>query len=386
MRKITYRFVFNRKNKLNAKGKALLQVEAYQDRKKTYFSTRIYLKPGQWDARKGLIVRHPNASELNYRLMDFMIRLEQMELDLWKNGCEISLQALKQGFSVKEAPTFLAFAEDCIRFLPLKESTKQNQRTTLKLLLLFRRKAEFKDITPSFVFDFERFLYQKGQRTNTVAKHMKHLKAFVNAAIDRGFIDANLYPFRRYRIKAAKAKHSFLTPEELQKLEQLKLTESRDDVSHALDAFLFCCYTGLRYSDFIRLTEKNIVAKDGNPWMVFRTLKTGTEVKLPLHLLFEGKAWRLLQKHQGRWDDFFAIRANSTVNKDLAKIAKLAGIEKHFTFHSARHTNATLLIYKGTNITTVQKLLGHRNVSTTQIYSEVLDVTIIRDLQRCASR
>ena len=61
----------------------------------------------------------------------------------------------------------------------------------------------------------------------------------------------------------------------------------------------------------------------------------------------------------------------------------MAGIEKHFSFHSARHTNATLLIYKGVNITTVQKLLGHRDLSTTQIYSDVMESTIVRDLKKC---
>jgi site-specific recombinase XerD len=70
----------------------------------------------------------------------------------------------------------------------------------------------------------------------------------------------------------------------------------------------------------------------------------------------------------------------------LIRIGKLAGIQKHFSFHSARHTNATLLIYKGVNITTVQKLLGHRNVSTTQIYSEVMGSTIVNDLKKCSKR
>ena len=44
-----------------------------------------------------------------------------------------------------------------------------------------------------------------------------------------------------------------------------------------------------------------------------------------------------------------------------------------------RHTNATLLIYKGANITTVQKLLGHKNLATTQIYGEVMGSTIVRE-------
>lgn len=61
---------------------------------------------------------------------------------------------------------------------------------------------------------------------------------------------------------------------------------------------------------------------------------------------------------------------------------QLAGISKRISFHAARHTNATLLIYKGVNITTVQKLLGHKSVRTTQVYTDIMDMTVIQDLEK----
>ena len=170
----------------------------------------------------------------------------------------------------------------------------------------------------------------------------------------------------------------------LEKLERLILPPKALQLQKTLDAFLFCCYTGLRYSDFINLSEKNIAMIDKQPWIVFNTVKTDIEVKLPLTILFDGKAWELLCKYRERLKEFFSIKPNSNVNKELMRIGKFAGIEKHFSFHTARHTNATLLIYKGANITTVQKLLGHRNVTTTQIYSEVMGSTIVKDLKKCS--
>ncbi len=384
MRKISYRPIYNRKNQLNVEGKALLQIEAYLERRKVYFSTHIYLTPDQWDDRKKLIKQHPNAEALNYKVREFIFALEEKELSIWRDGRSITLQGLKDEFHSKTTRSFLSFVKDDIISSQAKESTKRNRLTTYMLLSKFRSHIEFKDLNPCLVYDFERFLFENQFKTNTVAKHMKHFKAFVNSAINKGYIDLNDYPFRRYHIKMSETKHTFLLPEELEKLENMELAGRRQSLSQSLDAFLFCCYTGLRYSDFINLSEKNIVTIDKRPWLVFNTVKTGAEVKLPLTFLFEGKAWKLLRKHKGHLSDFFSIKPNSTVNKELIRIGKIAGIEKHFSFHSARHTNATLLIYKGANITTVQKLLGHRNVTTTQIYSEVMGSTIIKDLKKCA--
>ncbi len=383
MKKISYRLVYNRKNKLNTQGTALLQIEAYLEKKKTYFSSHVYLAPHQWDARRKLIVRHPHAESLNFMVKEFMLNLEWKELELWRNGYEISLEALKEEFSSQTSSSFLAFVKEDIQNSHTKESTQKNRMTTYSLLAQYRPGLTFKELTTRFIFDFDRYLRKCGMHVNTVAKHMKHLKAFVNSAIDKGYLTTENYAFRRYRIKTKEFKHTFLLPEEIKKLEELSFTGRRSSWQHILDAFLFCCYTGIRYSDFTHLSEKSIVQINEKPWIVFHSIKTGTEVKLPLSLLFDGKAWKLIRKYKDQLPAFFTLRPNSSINKTLIRIGKLAGIEKRFSFHSARHTNATLLIDKGANITTVQKLLGHRNISTTQIYSEVMESTLVNDLKKC---
>lgn len=384
MKKITYRLVYNRKKRLNPRGSALVQVEAYLEGRKVYFSSHIYLKPEQWDERRRLIKEHPNAESLNRMLNEFIIQLEFKELELWKNGYGVSLNRLKEEFKSKTGDSFLQFAKKFVVNSQQRASTKRNQMSTYRWLVRFRPGASFKEIDTKFVHEFEQYLYGCGFQTNTVAKHMKHLKSFVNAAIDRDYIDANNYAFKRYRIKTKEAKHSFLQLEEIRKLEELVLLGKRKRLAHTLDAFLFCCYTGLRYSDFRSLSENNLVRIGGKPWIVYTSVKTGVEVKLPISLLFDGKAWKMLQKYRHNLSDFFSIKPNSQVNKELILIRKIAKIDKHFSFHSARHTNATLLIYKGANITTVQKLLGHRNISTTQIYSAVMESTLVKDLKKCA--
>ena len=149
-----------------------------------------------------------------------------------------------------------------------------------------------------------------------------------------------------------------------------------------LDTFLFCCYAGMRYSDFINLSPDSIVDIHQETWLLYKSIKTGTEVRLPLYLLFGGKGLVILDKYRDNIQEFFHLRDNSNVNKDLIIISRLAGLSKKISFHTARHTNATLLIYNGVNITTVQKLLGHKSVKTTQVYTNIMDMTIVHDLEK----
>ena len=259
MRKITYRAVYNRKKHLNAFNKALLQVEAYLEGKKIYFSTHIYLSPQQWDKRKQLIKEHPHASELNMMLKEFILNLEVKELELWKNGYEISLELLKEKCTTLSSSSFVAYIQEFVNASNIKETTRKNRLTTCSLIAMFRPHATFKDVNSRFVFEFERFLYNKNLQMNTVAKHMKHLRLFVNSSIDNGYLNAEDYAFKRYRVKTKEFKHAFLTSEEVNKLEQINLINLHISLQHTLEAFLFCCYTGLRYSDFTSFTEDNVV-------------------------------------------------------------------------------------------------------------------------------
>lgn len=384
MEKISYNLVFNRKKKLNKKGMALVQVEAYLNRRKVYFSTKIYLRPDQWDVKRKMVKNHPNASVLNRMLYEYIATIEQAELGLWQQGRNISLKLLKSSVDrpVDNGKSFLAFYKEEVVNSSLKKSTRQNHLSTLELLREFKKEVLFTDLTFEFVSSFDSYLQSRGYHLNTVAKHMKHLKRYINVAINKEYMDIKKYAFRKYKIKNVEANHTHLSPEELRRLEDLKLEGKYAKLQKTRDAFLFCCYAGLRYSDFTNLTSDNIIEFHQETWLIYQSVKTGIEVRLPLYLLFEGKGIRMLQYYKDNLDGFFKLKDNSNINKELKTLGKLARIDKHISFHTARHTNATLLIYSGANITTVQKLLGHKSVKTTQVYANIMDITLIRDLEK----
>lgn len=387
MDKIVYNLVYNRKGRLNRKGTALVQIEAYQGKRKKYFSTGIYLKPEEWDHKRQIVKDHPNSEALNWWLRECVVRIEKVELELWQQGRQTSLELVKKSLKAHEdIRSFTAFYRQEAEEASLKESSRRNHLTTLKLLTAFKPDIRFGELTYDFLCAFERYLRQRGYHTNTIAKHLKHLKRYVNAAIHKNYMDERSYAFRRYRIKTAEYGHTHLTPEELERLECLKQTGKPLRQKKVLDAFLFCCYAGLRYSDFIRLTPDNLTYMRSEVWLTYKSLKTGNEVHLPLHLLFGGKAIAILKEYGNDLGAFFRLKDNSNINKVLRSLAGRAEINKRVSFHTARHTNATLLIYRGVNITTVQKLLGHKSVKTTQIYANVMDQTIVHDLERHQER
>lgn len=165
------------------------------------------------------------------------------------------------------------------------------------------------------------------------------------------------------RIDTVETRREYLTLEELR-----RLAETPCDIPVLKNASLFSCLTGLRASDVLALEWKNIVKNADGAWcMRLRTEKTDTEATLPLSdeaLSFcgefsSGLVFKGLKKHQ--------------MQKPLEKWIKAAGIEKHITFHCFRHTFATLQVAQGTDIYTVQHLLTHKNVGTTQIYADIVD-------------
>jgi integrase len=135
-------------------------------------------------------------------------------------------------------------------------------------------------------------------------------------------------------------------------------------------AFLFSCFTGLRWCDVIKLKWEDVQFTGDRVFIRYKQKKTGSHEVIDLNQ----NALRYLgEKQLDGHKVFRGLTYSDYLNSRLLFWVKDAGISKHITFHCARHTFATLLLTKDIDIYTVSKLLGHRNLKTTQIYGKVID-------------
>lgn len=203
---------------------------------------------------------------------------------------------------------------------------------------------------------------------NTRQNYQKTFIAAINQAVREGYMQKN--PFDEIppseRISKKEGTREFLTIEETRLL--LSTPCRREDVRQA---FLFAIFTGLRISDVRLLCPHHIKqSADGNSeYIDIEMKKTGEHVIVPL-----AEEARLFLPEQKNSDmPFFALPTNATVSYTIKEWIKTAGIDKHITFHCSRHTFATTLLTLGADLYVTSKLLGHRNIQTTEIYAKVVD-------------
>ena len=274
--------------------------------------------------------------------------------------------------------SLVEFMSKEIAIATVRESTRCLHRDTLSLLADFSANIKLQEITSEYLQRLEIYMRVECQLSiNTIARHMKTLKRYINVARKKGIITT--YPFLNYTIKTEQSHRDALTEKELEKLEHYR--EKLKEPNETLNAFLFSCYTGLRYSDICAFTKQNIRTINRKKWIVLRMIKTNKEVRIPLSTIFEGKALKLTKSIARSRGLLFHMESNQQANRILKRIAKQIGIKK-ITFHTARHTCGTLLLYRGVSITTVQAILGHQSVKTTQIYSAVTDLTMEKELRK----
>ncbi|MBR2219072.1 MAG: site-specific integrase [Alistipes sp.] len=270
-----------------------------------------------------------------------------------------------------------------------KQSAEQGSRNyartvlnTVRALKLFRGDyIAFRDVDKEFLSEFTDYLRQMPKASkygvlkaggrlsnNSVVSYYGTLRTAINRAYKEGIITVN--PTKEFdfasKVRQEPSRREYLTIDELKTLIN---TECRHEIVKR--AFLFSCLCGLRVSDIRKLRWCDLQRSGGRVRIEITMQKT----KEPLYLPISDEALKWLpERGEANDSDFiFPLTHEGTVNDTLQHWAKVAGITKHISFHVARHTHATMMLTLGADLYTVSKLLGHKNIATTQIYAKIVD-------------
>ena len=244
-----------------------------------------------------------------------------------------------------------------------------------------RSDMSMNELTEEFIRDY--CLYLKnivGLAQSSIWIYSIPLKHIVTAAHYNGKIPRN--PFAMYHVDPDHKEREFLTLDELTAMTEIKLEDP--NMAFARDLFVFGCWTGISFIDIKNLTEDNISMINGALWIVSKRQKTGVpfQIKLmdiPMQIIGRYKAFR-------KGSHLFNIGNLDSINKRIKKVAAMCGIKKRVSFHVSRHSWAVLALEYGMPIESVSKILGHTNITTTQIYAKVTSTKLDHDISVFESR
>ena len=340
--------------------------------KETKLPTGIDVYPEQWDSKRNETKEKPLQIQLNKKKNEIELFINRTLAD----GQDITLDMVKNFYKGKEKvkPENQSFYDYYLKFVERKKKenigkeTIRVYKTTYNVLKEFRSELKISDITLSFIEDFDDYMaVERGNASGGRNPRHKNICSVIHDMIKHDIQIKNPYIF--FKMPQPNTKEVYLDKDELVKMRALRPKFPHSSTTyHVLQMYLFACYCGLRRSDVLDLKwqdidfEKNLITKE--------MIKTRSNVITPLFPMARTVVLELSNGKRlfGSTKRVFHNYSEKTINTTLKMLAERAGISKHITFHSSRHTFATLLLQDNVPVATISKYLGHKSLDMTYRY------------------
>jgi site-specific recombinase XerD len=382
-------------SKKNEFGKAPIYARITINEVRTEFSTKRFIEPDKWVNKAGYAKGSTEEIKaLNNHIASVRTQLFQHHTRLIETGKPVTAEAVKNSYFgiTEKSKTILEVFEyhnSQMKSLVGKEysfGTHERYATALshtKEFIQHRYNASdfpIKSVNHEFITEFEYYLKAVRKCShNTAIKYLTNFKKIMRICLGNGWIEKD--PFINYRFHLKEVEREILLEHELQAIADKEFASSR--LEQVRDVFLFCCFTGLAYSDVKKLTKDHlIIGIDGERWIKINRTKTDTRSSIPVLPM----AQAILDKYASHpkcsaEKTLLPVNSNQKMNDYLKEIAAVCGIEKNITFHIARHSFATTVtLQNDVPIESVSKMLGHKSIRTTQHYAKVLDKKVSNDM------
>lgn len=396
--KSTFKILFIIKRKsLKKDGTAPLLCRITVNGTFTSFSCKLFVAPGQWDAKSGQAIgNNAEAKRVNGELKKIRKGVCKHYEQIFNGIGPLTAERVKisyLGLDRYSRTLLQVFKTHNEEYELLTKSGVRRLSTYQKYCHVYDHLKDFLyhkyklkdialvDIRMCFITDFELFLRQKRKCTNnTVCVYITPLRKMIAIAQNNGWLDYN--PFCGHKISFQRKERIYLTMEELNAIMDMNFTKHKESYELIRDLFVFCAFTGISYIDLKNLTTENLKQSAKESWICFQRYKTGVTCNVPLLK----KPLEILAKYQKKGKKkggLLPVPAYSTLLYGIKRVANMCGIKKRITWHSSRHTFASeICLLNGVPIETISRMLGHTDVKTTQIYAKTSDVVIRRDMAR----
>ena len=361
------------------------------DGKQSALTTGIYCEPENWNAKKGEI---KNERE-NNRLQKLRKRLEKAYETILREQGVISAELLKNTITEQSSmPTLLLEAGEeertrlKIRSVEIKSTSTYRQskisQSNLREFLLSRRMTDiaFKDITESFGEDYKLYLKAKNYRSGHINHCFTWLNRLIYIAVDREILRFNPLADIPYE-KKEPPKLQHISRNQLKSIMETPMPDKLQELVRR--AFIFSAFTALAYVDVKNLYPHHLV-KTADDRLYIRTQRKKTDVEafIPLHPVAEKiiSLYNLTDESK----PIFPLPNRDRIWYCINEIGFLAGVKGNLSYHQSRHTFGTLLLSAGIPIESISKMMGHTNISSTQVYSRVTDDKISEDMDKLIKR
>lgn len=393
--RVSFRF-FIRPSKTDLNGLCNIYMRVTVDGDRSEFSVNRKIDPKRWIAKAGMVnLNNSSGQELNNYLSNIRSRLLQIHQQYINDNRELTAKALRNTYFGKDDRKRMLleiFQEhnDQVEQLIGKDfspGTAERYRTAKMHVANYIWKAYKKDdlliskVDLKFINGFE--FYLKTDRNcghNTAVKYITNFKKIIRIALAHEWIKKD--PFVNWKSKLKPVVREFLTEKEISIL--LQKNFGIDRLDQVRDVFIFCCFTGLAYVDVKKLIVDDIKFDlDGTAWIKTSRTKTKTKSNIPLLSIPRGIITKYnSDKNKDSSAYLLPVPTNQKMNAYLKEIADLTGISKNLSTHLARHTFATTVtLSNGVPIESVSKMLGHKNLRTTQHYAKILDQKVKKDME-----
>ena len=395
MSRSTFRVLFYLKRNVPKKnGLVPVMCRITVNGKISQFSCKLDVEEKLWNVSLGRMSgRSVVAQEANRMLDKIRVGINKAYQEIMDRDGYVSAEKVRNAFlgMGMNHETLLAVFRQHNGDYAKQVGKIKSQRSYWKYCTVYNHLSEFirqrykvsdialKELAPAFITDFELFLRtEKNHCTNTIWSYMMPFKRIIYMSINNGWLQRD--PFYAYSITKEETKRGFLSKEEIKMLIEGSFKKKSYELIR--DLFIFCCFTGLSWTDMANLTKENLQTSfDGHLWIKTNRQKTGTETSLRLLEV----PLRIIKKYEGCSENgkLLPVPCYPNCKNGIKVIAKKCGIEKNVTWHMSRHSFATTVcLSNDMPIETLSKMLGHRSIRTTQIYAKITAEKVSNNMEK----